>query len=76
MSLSTLNEGQRWERVREAVERVSRGCGGQSGKTLQVVMHELRRGIQRRDVMVYIILWLLGVPLILIILLWLVGIGR
>jgi len=26
--------------------------------------------------MVYIILWLLGVPLILIILLWLVGIGR
>ena len=29
-----------------------------------------------RNVRVYIILWLLGVPLILIILLWLVGIGR
>jgi hypothetical protein len=26
--------------------------------------------------MVYIVLWLLGVPLVLIILLWLVGIGR
>jgi hypothetical protein len=39
-------------------------------------MHELRGSIQRRDVMVYIMLWLLGVPLILIILLWLVGIGR
>jgi hypothetical protein len=39
----------------------------------RVAPHESRG---RRGVMVYIILWLLGVPLILIILLWLVGIGR
>jgi hypothetical protein len=39
----------------------------------RVTPHDIRG---RRGVMVYIILWLLGVPLILIILLWLVGIGR